>query len=178
MSKKQISFFDELKPWARFKNFILDYYLGPYLQKVKELRKPILLVDCCSGRGKFKDGNNGSPLIMAAHLQKMRDRGVPCRGIFIERNKKWHQELQQNLSPYNGYCESKHGDFKTYWNDIYKLTKTHTVFVYVDPFGVEDLLFNNFSNLLTAIEEGRSVELLLNWNCIGFFEMGFTMSKR
>lgn len=177
MSKDQKEFFDELKPWARFKNFILDYYLGPYLLKVKELRRPILLVDCCSGPGKFKDGNNGSPLIMALHLQKMRDRGVNCRGIFIERNKKWCQELTQNLSPYSSCCEAKQGDFKQFWNEIYNLTKTHTVFVYVDPFGVEDLAFNNFASLLGAIQEGVSVELLLNWNCIGFLRWGLQCLK-
>ena len=118
MSKNQTDFFKELKPWARFKNFILDYYLGPYLIKIKELRRPILLVDCCSGPGKFQDGNIGSPLIMANHIQKIRERGVACKGIFIERNKKWHEELRQNLLPHNDFCEVKLGDFKTHWPEI------------------------------------------------------------
>lgn len=56
MSKDQNIFFKRIKPWAEYKNFILDYYLKPYFAKTKKLRKPILLVDCCSGPGKFENG--------------------------------------------------------------------------------------------------------------------------
>ena len=38
-------------------------------------------------------------------------------------------------------------------------------------------MFSDFSNLLAAIKEGRSVELLLNWNCIGFLRWGLQCLK-
>gem|GEM_PF-4470524 len=107
----------------------------------------------------------------------MQSLGVQCRGIFIEKNKKWYEQLKQNLQPYDGYCEPSLGDFKTYWNRIYDLTKTHTVFVYIDPFGIEDLLFSDLSKLLAAIQAGGSVELLVNWNCIGFLRWGLQCLK-
>ena len=64
-------FFKRKRDWSKYKDLILDYYLGPYLQIVKQIRKPILVVDCFAGPGRFDDGQSGSPLIIAKHLQKL-----------------------------------------------------------------------------------------------------------
>ena len=45
--------FKEKRPWSKYKDFILDYYLTPYIAKVKNLRRPILIIDCCAGPGKI-----------------------------------------------------------------------------------------------------------------------------
>ena len=49
-------FFDAKRDWSRYKDFILGYYLEPYIPKVNTLGKPILVVDCFAGRGEFGDG--------------------------------------------------------------------------------------------------------------------------
>lgn len=49
-------FFGKKKDWSRYKDFILSYYLEPYIPKVNKLNRPILVVDCFAGRGEFGDG--------------------------------------------------------------------------------------------------------------------------
>jgi len=65
-------FFKHKKSWSKYKDFILDYYLTPYIAKVKMLKRPILIIDCCAGPGKFEDGEDGSPVISARHIIESR----------------------------------------------------------------------------------------------------------
>lgn len=60
-----VTFFKRKRPWSKYKDLILDYYLGPYLAKIARLGKPIAVVDCFAGPGKFNDNQRGSPLIIA-----------------------------------------------------------------------------------------------------------------
>ena len=77
-------FFGKKRDWSRYKDFILGYYLEPYIPKVNTLKRPILVVDCFAGRGEFGDGQPGSPVIIASTVKKWRAKGVPIRGLFIE----------------------------------------------------------------------------------------------
>ncbi len=70
------TFFKEKKPWSKYKDFILDYYLTPYIAKVKNIKRPILIIDCCAGPGKFEDGTEGSPLIITKHIVESRKNGA------------------------------------------------------------------------------------------------------
>lgn len=49
-SKYRNSFFDSKRDWSKYKDAILNYYLTPYLQKVKTIGKPICIVDMFAGR--------------------------------------------------------------------------------------------------------------------------------
>src|ERR1700683_3193361 len=77
-------FFEAKRPWSKYKDFILGYYLDPYIPKVATLKKPILIVDCFAGCGRFGDGEPGSPLIIAPIIKKWRDKGISVSGEFIE----------------------------------------------------------------------------------------------
>jgi len=87
-------FFKQKRAWSEYKDFILDYYLTPYIAKVKNLRRPILIVDCCAGPGKFDDGSEGSPLIIARHIAENNQKGVRIKGLFLEKNRKYYNNLQ------------------------------------------------------------------------------------
>ena len=63
MSKKNDDFFKEKKPWSEVKDQLLGCYFKPYVQKILHTYKPLVYVDCFAGKGKFEDGNPGSPLI-------------------------------------------------------------------------------------------------------------------
>ncbi|MFC2638325.1 MAG: hypothetical protein ACFN0X_05345 [Mitsuokella sp.] len=63
MAKKNDDFFVEKKPWSKVKDELLGCYLKPYVAKILHTRKPLAYVDCFAGKGKFDDGNPGSPLI-------------------------------------------------------------------------------------------------------------------
>ena len=64
-------FFEVKRPWSKIKDQILGAYLKPYLAKVKQLGKPIVLIDGFAGKGRFRDGSDGSPLIMCKVADQM-----------------------------------------------------------------------------------------------------------
>ena len=63
VSKNNADFFKNKNEWSVIKDKLLGCYLTPYFQKVLHTGKPIFYVDCFAGKGKFEDGNDGSPLI-------------------------------------------------------------------------------------------------------------------
>jgi len=92
-----VQFFDEKKEWSKYKDLILDYYLKPYLAKVAKLGKPIAIIDCFAGPGKFHaDEAPGSPVIIARHLERLHSRGARVRGFFIEANDTLYKQLRVN----------------------------------------------------------------------------------
>ena len=54
------SFFDSKRDWSNYKDSVLDYYLEPYLEKVKKIGKSICVVDMFAGRGELRTGVPGS----------------------------------------------------------------------------------------------------------------------
>src|SRR5690606_34151626 len=63
MSKKNSEFFRKKNIWSEVKDDLLSWYLVPYVQKILKTRRPLFYVDCFAGKGRFDDGNKGSPLI-------------------------------------------------------------------------------------------------------------------
>jgi three-Cys-motif partner protein len=92
MGKKN-EFFSKKKPWSEIKDDILSWYLEPYIAKILATRKPLLIVDCFAGKGKFDDGSDGSPLIILKNVMnttsKYSNTKICC--VFIE--KKYYKEL-------------------------------------------------------------------------------------
>src|SRR5438046_1653581 len=108
------NFFGVKRPWSKYKDFILSYYLDPYIPKVATLKKPILIVDCFAGCGQFGDGEPGSPLIISPLVKKWRDKGVDVRAEFIEADADNFRSLEQCLHPYVGLVTSHHGSFEAH----------------------------------------------------------------
>ena len=105
MAKRNDDFFVEKKPWSIVKDELLGCYLKPYVSKILFTRKPLVYVDCFAGKGKFDDGNPGSPLIALEIFQK----GLNATKIvgkarigatFIDLN--YAPDLKLNLSDYKG----------------------------------------------------------------------------
>ena len=63
MAKNQRDFFKKKNEWSEIKDTLLRCYLPQYFQKLLVSGKPIFYIDCFAGKGKFDDGNDGSPLI-------------------------------------------------------------------------------------------------------------------
>ncbi len=64
-------FFNKKKDWSLLKDSIIDNYLEPYIRKILYARRPVFIIDCFAGKGKFDDGNPGSPLIIATHIKNI-----------------------------------------------------------------------------------------------------------
>ena len=173
MAKKNDDFFVEKKPWSRVKDELLDCYLKPYVAKILHTRKPLVYVDCFAGKGKFDDGNPGSPLIALDIFQKglaetKIDGKAQIGAAFIDLN--YAADLRTNLASYSNYYGIPNivsGKYEEKIIDILKNKKGQNVFLYIDPYGIRALdtaLFDKFQAM-----GFHSFEMLINFNSFGFF---------
>jgi len=169
-------FFREKKPWSRYKDLILDYYLEPYLAKVATLGKPILVVDCFAGAGQFDDGESGSPLIISKRLEVVQSRGVDVLGFYVERDPTLYDRLKSNVRNLHIPVRTAPGDFREHVDEIARLAKDRTVFVYLDPLRPSDLLFGDMESVYRQLEAGRSIEVLINFMSTGFLRAALGLS--
>ena len=170
-------FFSIKKPWSPYKDMILGYYLKPYLPKVCRLKKPVVVVDCFAGPGRFEDGSVGSPLIIAKALQKSAEAGQRVSGLFIEEKRKYFRQLENALSEYLPMCQPVNSSFEDCAERISELGRQNTVFVYVDPYGIKPLRFAALAGIYANLAKGSSIEVLLNLNSPSFIRNGLAALK-
>lgn len=163
MPKKALDFFKKKLPWSKYKDGILDYYLKPYLHKVARLGKPIAIIDCFAGAGRFEDGSDGSPWIISKRLLEAQSRGVEVLGVFIEKHKTLHRILEANMKECGVPNKILFGDFHKHIDYITKISDSHTIFLYLDPIRPKDLAFFDLSSVYDKIGSGSSVETLVNF---------------
>ncbi|QDV21104.1 hypothetical protein Pan153_57860 [Gimesia panareensis] len=174
------TFFDSKRPWSRYKDFLLKSYLEPYIPKVASLKRPILIVDCFAGMGRFKDGEEGSPLIIADAIQRWSEKlDVNITGEFIEANSEIFGSLQQSLEEFHDFCTPRLGTFDETLIDLEKQAKRNTVFLYVDPYTVKGLRFERMKKVFDQISKSSSsVEVLMNFNIPIFMRWALAALKR
>lgn len=170
------SFFKDKRPWSRLKDEVLIAYLAPYLAKVSKTRKPIVIADCFAGKGRFDNGEPGSPIIIAEAIShQLSDASSPeIKGVFIE--KKYFKDLKSNVSN-SHWLTLLEGDYEErieHFIQKYE-PRDQNLLLYVDPYGIKSVLFSYFERIKR--KEFRSVELLLNLNAFGFLREGCRLLK-
>jgi len=177
--KANKSFFDRKRPWSKRKDLILAYYLEPYLAKVRRLGRPVLLVDCFAGPGKFGDGEPGSPLIMCAKVQAAMGRPGPEVRIWcVEPDPDLFGRLQENLTGFP-FAIAKQKSFLDVIDEVGEAARTHTVFLYLDPYTPADIDYEAIDRVAQQIQSaGASVELLMNFNTPSFTRWGMAALVR
>lgn len=168
MAKKNDDFFVEKKPWSKVKDELLGCYLKPYVAKILHTRKPLAYVDCFAGKGKFDDGNPGSPLIaldvFQRSLQETKLVGKNCiDAAFINLN--YAKDLKINLSAYQG-AKIVSGTYEDSINELLKSKTGCNIFLYIDPYGIKALDCSRFDAFANG--QFHSIELLINMNSFGF----------
>ena len=167
MSKKNDDFFKEKKPWSEVKDQLLGFYFKPYVAKILHTRKPLVYVDCFAGKGKFEDGNPGSPLIALNIINEclisttMEQAQIST--TFIDLN--YADDLKENLRDYP-WANIISGKYEDNIQRILQNEKGSNVFLYIDPYGIKALqcsIFDSFAN-----GQFNSIELLINMNSFGF----------
>ncbi len=171
------NFFEKKKEWSKFKDAILKKYLTPYIAKILSTKRPLIIIDCFAGKGKFDDGNIGSPIIIAEHirnvLQKNSYRNKEIHGYFIE--SKYANELKENLTGYKR-CKVLRGTFEENIQKILNwINRDINLFLYLDPYGIKSLDFNYIKRLVGS--RFKSLELLMNFNSFGFLREGARLLK-
>jgi len=167
MSKKNDDFFKNKKSWSEVKDELLGCYFKPYVQKILHTHKPLVYVDCFAGKGKFDDGQPGSPIIAldiiknCTEITKMNNTRIETN--FIDLN--YSDDLSKNLKDYSN-VNILSGKYEEKIEDLLSNKNGCNVFLYIDPYGIKALqytLFSNFSNM-----NFNSIELLINMNSFGF----------
>jgi three-Cys-motif partner protein len=172
-------FFKAKRRWSKYKDFILGHYLDPYIPKVASLGKPMLIVDCFAGCGRFGDEEPGSPLIISSIVQRWRANGIPIRAEFIEADSENFQSLEQCLEPFKEFATARHGTFEEHLPEIAARARRNSVFLYVDPYTVKGLVFDQMQAVYDQIHKvSASVEVLLNFNVGIFMRWGLGAFKR
>lgn len=174
MAKDNTAFFKVKNSWSTIKDELLKCYLAPYFQKLLFTGKPIYYVDCFAGKGKFEDGNPGSPLIALQIrkdcLERTRKAGTVngIQACFIDLNHA--QELQQNIAAYqppDDMPDVISGKYEDNIRNLLSNKRDYNVFLYIDPYGIKALdtqLFDSFQDY-----GFNSFEMLINFNSFGFF---------
>ena len=141
------NFFEAKRPWSRYKDYLLRSYIEPYIPKVASLKRPILIVDCFAGRGRFDDGEPGSPLIIAEAIERWRSKGVDVTGECIEADSENFHALCDVLRPHKDYCTPREGVFDDHLPELARRAQRNTVFLYVDPYMVKGLVFQHMKRV-------------------------------
>ncbi len=171
------TFFEHKRDWSKIKDEILCAYLKPYLAKVTHTRKPIIIADCFAGKGKFDDGEKGSPLLILEaiydHFKIANDAKI--KAVFIE--KKYFSELQQNISQ-GVNVTLLEGSYEEKVEYFIKNNSANgqNLFLYVDPYGIKSIKFSYFSQITK--KDLNTVELLLNFNTKGFLREACRLLKQ
>lgn len=176
MSKKNDDFFVEKKPWSKVKDQLLGCYLKPYMAKILHTGKPVLYIDCFSGKGKFDDGQPGSPLIALDIIDQAlgsskKEQKSSIFPVFIDLN--YADDLRKNLRGHEAEVVS--GAYEEKIDDLLKTKQWYNIFLYIDPYGIKALNCSKFDQF--AKMPFNSVELLININSFGFIREGCRVFK-
>lgn len=172
MAKKNDDFFDVKKPWSEVKDELLGYYLKPYIQMILHTKHPIVYIDCFAGKGKFKDGKPGSPIIAINKMQECISQtkidNYHMKPIFIDLN--YADDLRANLSGY-GEFDIISGRYEESIKELLSDKSGCNIFLYIDPYGISALDYGLFQSFSTQYKF-YSIELLINMNSFGFIREG------
>jgi three-Cys-motif partner protein len=170
-------FFAKKKEWSKRKDIVLGYYLTPYLAKVAHLGRPILVVDGFAGPGKFDDGQPGSPLVICSKVQEAIDRGTRVNVLCVEQDADLYLRLQENLRPFR-FAQCRNDRFHEILPEIEAKAHSHTVFLYVDPFTIEGVVWDGLNRIFAHLTKSRSsIELLFNFNVPSLVRRGLATLK-
>lgn len=167
MAKKNNDFFVEKKAWSVVKDELLGCYFMPYVSKILHTGRPLVYVDCFAGKGKFDDGNPGSPLIALEAIDKCQNitsmKFSQIEATFIDLN--YADDLRKNLQKYP-WVNVIDGKYEDNLANILQGKEHCNVFLYIDPYGIKALKFSIFDDL--SKKNFNSIELLINMNSFGF----------
>jgi three-Cys-motif partner protein len=172
MSKNNKDFFKSKNSWSEIKDRLLSCYLPQYFQKLLMTRKEIFYVDCFAGKGKFDDGNDGSPIIALKIredcIKRTMAQNACINTCFIDLN--YADELKANIVDFcdnSGFLTVISGKYEEKIEQILSNKRGVNIFLYIDPYGIRALDSNLFDRF--ASYGFYSIELLINMNSFGFF---------
>jgi len=161
-------FFVRKKVWSEVKDELFACYFKPYVSKILHTYRPLVYVDCFAGKGRFDDGEPGSPIIALDIINECLTNSKTDKASvstnFIELNHA--DELSSNLKGYEDITIIS-GFYEKEIESLLLNKDGCNIFLYLDPYGIKALehsIFESFAN-----RNFNSIELLINLNSFGFF---------
>ena len=159
---------DSLEKWkykehTRVKHEILSKYLNGWVRILGKSHN-LNIFDCFAGRGKFSEGEEGSPLVIIKTIAEIREKmGRPKEAscIFIEINDSNFQNLRVEIDKerknasqrYDGWLDVE------FFNDEFANVASRIIdeyserlapsFFFIDPFGFSGVSFEVIKNILS-----------------------------
>ena len=171
------TFFDHKRPWSRYKDTVLDYYLTPYLEKIKMRRVGITVVDMFAGRGEFKSGEPGSPLIIKNHLSRLVERGLDAQLLCYETTVEFVAHLHELLHE-SDFAHVEPVDCFSQINRLSSLANERSLLLYIDPCDVNQIGLSRLAPVFEKIHRGSSVEILLVFMTRAFMRQAGLVFKK
>lgn len=149
----------EYKEHTRVKHEILSKYLSGWIRILGKWHK-VCYFDCFAGKGRYADGELGSPLIaldVASRLKKTLPhiREIVC--VFIEKNPNNYENLKEIIDveirdhpeKYDGIkiIPPINDEFANFTSEI--SDQLAPSFFFIDPFGFGGVPFQNIKNILS-----------------------------
>jgi three-Cys-motif partner protein len=177
MKNTEIEHFYEEKPHTKIKHQLLEAVLEISLSISNSMNhsrnenKPYVYIDLYAGSGKFKDENNGSPLIALNAFKEYKNKRSfeNIEMVVAERNEQNAITLKQNIEDEKKEldlndisCSTYLGSWETYSIELQEYIKSNKWgFIFVDPFSLE----LNLGNLIDLIKSGlyyKDILILIN----------------
>ena len=105
----------------------------PYVSKILHTYRPLVYVDCFARKGKFDDGNPGSPLIALEVIDKCQENtsmeSTQIEATFIDLN--YADDLRNNLQKYP-WVNIISGKYEDNLANVLQGKERCNVFLYID----------------------------------------------
>lgn len=158
------AFFDSLAPPAVLKHGILRRYPVVFSAAAGQGSGRVVLLDGYAGRGRYKDGAPGSPVLLldaASKLQAFRE--VEC--VFVELLQENFAVLEQVVEEHGGDVRrhSLQGDLSDHLNELMRRAEGAALFAFLDPFGTA-LAYDELVSVILGRPKWPPTEVLLHFS--------------
>jgi three-Cys-motif partner protein len=162
-------FFESAQTWSKRKHRLLGKYLVPFSSKVGSLSSEIYCVDAFAGQGRYKDGYEGSPLLMARIADECIrwTNPVTLRLINIESNPRNFATLSESTKEWTqrGIVMNERGRFGAVIPMVLSVVGDTPALFFIDPYGPSPV---HFEYLRPLLKRRQSItELIINFNVSG-----------
>jgi len=160
MPKDNTAFFEtkDNHPWSR----------PPYVAKIIRKGQPLLFIDAFAGPGLTEDHEPGSPFLICQAAEKYAPNSY--QAIFVNNDVKYHERLKELLTKANFRSAIPVlADGQELLREIAPILSTQSVFLYIDPFGL-DCEFDVIQPFLERNPQ-FSTEILINLNISGLHRL-------
>jgi three-Cys-motif partner protein len=167
-------FFNTKQAEAVFKHGILKRYPIVFAAKTGSAVAGgrVVFLDGYAGRGEYKDGSPGSPLLLSRAAEFLGGRR-DVLGYFVEQDDDNFANLRRVLRDKGGSTrfEVRHGSVDDHLPELIALAEGASLFAFLDPFGPA-LDFHLIKQELLGRPKWPPTEVLLHFSVLGVARMG------